>query len=155
MRTPSQLTKRFRRAAVPFLPSSWLPDVPTEKRILLAEQDQSARAFCTVVLQGLGYEVLQAADGAEALAIARREGEDGIDLLFTDLMMPALGGKELAERLWRKVPLERVVFVSEMPAATARRYWRLDDRITILKKPFSAQLLASTVRRLLEGDAPE
>ncbi|NQU12208.1 response regulator [bacterium] len=152
MKTPSQLTKELRRAAVPFLPAAWLGRLPVKKTVLLAEHDQSSRAFTALVLRGLGHEVLDAVDGPEALQVARgrEESGQGIDLLFTDLMMPAMGGKELAERLWRIVPLDRVVFVSELPPPMARRHWRLDDRITVLQRPFSAQTLTQAARRLLE-----
>ena len=103
-----------------------------------------------VVIHALGYEVLQASSGLEALAIQAERRDRPIDLLVTDLMMPAMSGKDLAERLWRKFPMQRVLFFSGYPEDMARRRWKLDADMAFLQKPFSSHTLAAKVRQMLE-----
>jgi CheY-like chemotaxis protein len=119
--------------------------------LLLVEDEDSVRVMAARVLRQRGYTVLEAANGGEALAMLKRY--DGpLDLLVTDIMMPEIGGLELAERLTGLREGVRVLFVSGYreldPALT-----RAAATATLLNKPFRAGELLSAVRRILDGSA--
>jgi CheY-like chemotaxis protein len=130
-----------------------IPQPATTHTVMVTEDDPSARAFIALVLNGLNYDVLVAADGREAYKILRERKEQRLDLLVTDLMMPAMGGKELADRLWRRFPMQKVLFFSGYPEHMARNRWKLDANMHFLQKPFSAHELAGKVRDILGTDA--
>ncbi len=116
--------------------------------ILLAEDEPAVRSLTTEFLSDLGYRVLEANDGAVALERAR--SFDGtIDLLLTDVIMPKIGGRELADTLTSDRPNTAVVFVSGYPQDLA-----IDDEVetrhTVLQKPYSLADLEATIRRTLD-----
>ncbi len=120
--------------------------------ILLAEDERWVRKMVAAHLKDLGYRVLMAADGAEALEVAR--AHDGtIDLLLSDLVMPRVDGGELARELRQTDPRLRVIFVSGYagPGPAGRNLTVAGA--SFLPKPFSMQLLARTVREVLDGIA--
>jgi len=119
--------------------------------LLLAEDEDSVRSMASEVLEALGYRVLCAADGAEALAIATGH-EGAIDLLITDVVMPRLGGGELAERLTATRPGLRVLFISGYPDDAIVRHGVLEQRSVLLQKPFAIADFVRKVREIL--DAP-
>ena len=120
--------------------------------ILLAEDEDSVRSMASEVLEVLGYRVLAAADGAEALAIAA--GHDGaIDLLITDVVMPRLGGGELAQRLASARPGIRVLFISGYPDDAIVRHGILEHRSVLLQKPFAIAEFVHQVREILDAPA--
>ena len=96
------------------------------------------------MLKGLGYNVLIAADGEQALdMINRYPGK--IDLLITDVVMPRLGGRELAERVHPKHPDTKVLFISGYTDDAIVRHGVLDSGVAFLQKPFSPDGLARMV----------
>jgi two-component system, cell cycle sensor histidine kinase and response regulator CckA len=104
----------------------------------------------TRTLEVLGYRVLSAPDGLAALELAaRHEGE--IDMLLTDVIMPSLGGHELAERLKGAIPGLRVAFVSGY-AGDAIALRKLGNA-RFLHKPFTLEALARLVRGVLDGES--
>ena len=117
--------------------------------VLLAEHEASVREFSALVLRSLGCRVLEAADGREALAMVRRYRRRQIDLMVTDLLMPVVGGKELADRLLKAVPDSRVLVSGTYPESMARRLFQLGDNVTFLQKPYTSQALAQKVQQLL------
>jgi len=126
-------------------------DAVAGETLLLVEDEDSVRVMAARVLRQRGYTVLEAANGGEALAMLKRY--DGpLDLLVTDIMMPEIGGLELAERLTGLREGVRVLFVSGYseldPALT-----RAAATTTLLNKPFRAGELLSAVRRILDGSA--
>ena len=127
--------------------------VLSPKSVLLAEDDPDVRAFAALVIHALGYEVVEANNGQEALAILKQRHERPVDLLMTDLMMPAMSGKDLADRLWRRFPMQRVLFFSGYPERMARQRWQLDPDVAFLQKPFSSHALAAKLREMLEDPA--
>ena len=80
--------------------------------MLLVEDDPAVRELVSTVLGQQGYQVLQAANGHEALRLARQRSPGGIDLLVSDVVMPLMGGRELAERLAEIHPNVKVLHMS-------------------------------------------
>ncbi|HYS82072.1 MAG TPA: PAS domain-containing protein [Anaeromyxobacteraceae bacterium] len=117
--------------------------------VLLVEDDPSVRALMRRGLEGAGYRVVEAGHGAEALRVARLSIPD---LLLTDVIMPGLGGPELAAALLAEAPALRVVFVSGYNEDAALRTGELPPGQAFLQKPFTGEELARVVRQTL--DAP-
>jgi PAS domain S-box-containing protein len=119
--------------------------------ILFAEDDAAIRRLVTHSLEGLGYRVLAVPDGIAALAAAK-EWRGEIHLLLSDFVMPSLGGRELAARLRNADPLLKVVFISGYAGhSVTEKELQLGD-VWFLQKPFSLDLLARTVRGVLDGN---
>mgnify|MGYP000569033885 CR=1 FL=1 len=115
--------------------------------ILLVEDEQSIRDVSTQILKSLGYTVLTADAPAEALKImAQRSG--GVDLLITDVVMPGMNGKQLAEELSAKQPGLKVLFVSGYTADVIADRGVLHEGVTFLSKPFTVDELARTIREI-------
>ena len=124
-----------------------LPGVGTET-ILLVEDELSIRALAKRVLEERGYRVLEAGSGKDALE--RIRGEEGqIHLLLTDLVMPDMGGTELASRLEDKHPTIRVLFMSGYTDDGVVRNGLLGPGRAFLQKPFTPTILARKVREIL------
>lgn len=117
--------------------------------ILLVEDEPGIRDVAGDFLQRQGYVVLTAMDGNEALRIAEGH-EDLIHLLVTDMVMPKIGGKELAHRLRGLRPQIKVLFMSGYPEHPALGSEQVDPQTTVLQKPFLLDTLAQTVRTLLD-----
>jgi CheY-like chemotaxis protein len=117
--------------------------------ILLAEDDEIVRALAREVLEENGYRVLEAANGGSALLICERY-EGPIDLLITDVVMPELSGRELADRLARLRPDMKVLFMSGYTDDTIVHHKILDPNIFFLQKPFTPFVLTRKVREVLD-----
>ena len=116
--------------------------------VLLAEDEEAVRELTTTLLAQQGYTVLAACDGEDALGIAA--AHDGvIDLLLTDVVMPRIGGRELAERLHLARPEIRAVFMSGYAPDAVLREAIVRDRLPFVQKPFSGRHLLGTVREAL------
>jgi CheY-like chemotaxis protein len=120
--------------------------------VLVVEDERSVRELAARVLRGLGYTVLEAVNGAQALAVAAQHGGQ-IDLLFTDVVMPQMGGKDLAERFRAVRPATAVLFTSGYTADSVLRDGIMEHAIAFLPKPFSPPALARKVREVLDGVA--
>jgi PAS domain S-box-containing protein len=118
--------------------------------ILLVEDEDSVRDVARRILEAAGYAVVVARNGLEALEIASTTiGE--IDLLLTDLVMPGLGGRELAERLVRDRPRTRVLFMSGYTEDAAVHRGFMGSTVDFLAKPFTVEKLTSHVRAVLDA----
>ena len=117
--------------------------------ILLVEDDEFVRRLAFRVLEDRGYYVLEAVNGEEALQLARHFGPRRIDLLLADLVMPQMGGKELAHRLLQLNPQLKVLYVSGYadPSIVGDADWYAAN--PFLQKPFSPLTLTKEVRALL------
>ena len=107
----------------------------------------------TVALRALraqGYRVLEAGDGAEALELAARHGAQ-IDLLVADVVMPRMGGIELARRLRAERPHLRVLHVSGYVEPALREEAAVPPHSTFLHKPFPPETLVRKVREILDA----
>jgi CheY-like chemotaxis protein len=119
--------------------------------VLLVEDDEAVRALSEQVLRRSGYTVLVANQGLDALRLCAQHG-GRIDLLVTDVVMPELGGRELAERLQVVRPDLKVLFLSGYTDDAVVRHGVLEQEVYFLAKPFSPIVLAQKVREVL--DAP-
>lgn len=117
-------------------------------RILLVEDNDVVRRSLTRLLEALGYEVTAAADGPEALAQVTEKGL-APDLVVTDVVMPAMSGKVLAERLWDVDPGLQILFVSGHTDDVVLRHGIEEGSVDFLQKPFSAEDLGRTIREML------
>jgi DNA-binding NarL/FixJ family response regulator len=115
--------------------------------VLLAEDEDTVRRMLVTVLESAGFQVLAAANGHDALAAASAE-PGPIDVLVTDVVMPAMDGVELAERLAADRPDTRVVFVSGYTQHPALEEGLRLGTIELLRKPFSIHDLIARVRAL-------
>jgi signal transduction histidine kinase/DNA-binding response OmpR family regulator len=118
--------------------------------ILVVEDEDAVRKLVVSVLSGLGYGVLQASEGMEALEAARVNA-GGIDLLLTDVVMARMGGRELASRLRLLNPSIRVAYMSGYTEEAIVRHGVLDAEAHFLQKPFSPGALARRIREVLDG----
>ncbi len=118
--------------------------------ILLVEDDAQVGRMALRSLQALGYRVIVAGTGGEALEVAARM-EHAFDLLLTDVIMPGLNGRELADELRRRRPDLRVLYMSGYTRDVISRAGVLDSGIEFLPKPFTAALLQERVRNALDA----
>jgi PAS domain S-box-containing protein len=124
------------------------PIAPGRATVLLAEDEAGVRALARQVLESAGYVVLEAGNGEEALR--RAEGHTGrIDLLVSDVVMPGLGGRELAERLLARDPALRVLYLSGHTEDQVVRHGVARAEVHFLPKPFSPGALVGKVGEIL------
>ena len=118
--------------------------------LLVVEDEAALRDVAGRILSGAGYRVLSAECGPEALELAARH-EGAIDLLVSDVVMPGMLGKDLAERLVDSRPETRVLYMSGYAQPVLHTHGTLDPGVALLEKPFTANDLLTAVRRRLDG----
>lgn len=118
------------------------------RTILLVEDEPALRLMVSELLADEGYEVLQAEEGQQALDVAARH-EGPIHLLVSDLVMPRMGGRELAERLVAARPQTRVVFVSGYGAEALPGGGGGTNGWPVVPKPFAPAALVDRIRATL------
>jgi PAS domain S-box-containing protein len=134
-------------------PAAVVPEGTREETILVCEDDDDVRAYSVEVLRDLGYRVLEAHDGPSALRLLERQ-EGRVDLLFTDVVLPAgMTGAVLAEKARAIRPGLRVLFTTGYARNAIVHQGRLDPGVELITKPFAYSELASRIRDLL--DAPK
>lgn len=117
--------------------------------ILVVEDDDGVRAYSVETLRELGYRALEAADGNAALRLIEADDQP-IDLLFTDVVMPGMSGKELSEKARALRPDLKILYTSGYTRDGFLRDGKLDPDIALLAKPFTLQELASRLRDLID-----
>ncbi len=120
--------------------------------ILVVEDQDAVREFLRTVLEGCGYKVLAAGDGEAALRVADAHGDE-IQLLLTDVIMPGMNGKEMAERLSAMRPGLRTIFMSGYLADVIADSGVMDLDVAFLQKPVDPEVLAAKVRETLAASA--
>jgi signal transduction histidine kinase len=121
-----------------------------QEKILVVEDDKLVRDYVLTQLHSLGYATLNAANGAEALAIVEAEKE--FDLLFTDVIMQgAMNGRQLANALQKRKPGLKVLFTSGYTEDAIIHHGRLDSGVLLLAKPYRKSDMAAMIRKALDG----
>ena len=116
--------------------------------ILFVEDEELVRQPVVELLRSLGYKVIEAQNGFEALEKLQRQP---VDLIISDLVMPRMGGYELAERLKKVAPGIKIIFCSGYPKSSLPKFE--NENVTFLPKPYSLQALAQKIREILEKGA--
>jgi two-component system cell cycle sensor histidine kinase/response regulator CckA len=129
------------------------PTPPVSRRgsetILLVEDEEMVRDLVRLALQNEGYTILEARHGSEALSLSGQH-QGPIDMLMTDVIMPQMSGRELAERLTVLRPQMKMLFMSGYTDDAVVRHGLLTAEVEFLPKPFSLHSLASKVREVLD-----
>jgi PAS domain S-box-containing protein len=115
--------------------------------ILVVEDDSSVRELVCEILRDLDYEVLEAFDGPSGLAILNSHAR--IDLLVTDVGLPGLNGRQLADAARATRPTLRVLFMTGYAEAATRAHGFLDTGMEMITKPFTLESMASRIRRMV------
>ena len=129
-------------------------DAPQEllqgsETVLIVEDDKAVRNFSKKVLKRSGYNILEAQDGEEALMLSKAH-EGHIDLLLTDMVMPKMSGKDLADRLLALRPETKVLFMSGYTDNAIIRHGTLEPDANFLQKPFTPEILTQRIRKVLD-----
>ena len=147
------LLPRVDERAVTKSPSLDLPPTRTgSETILLAEDEDGVRAMAAQALRACGYTVLEARDGADAIGVSQQY-HGTIHLLLTDVVMPRVSGRQLADWLRPHRPEMKILFMSGYADDAVFRHGVLKAETNFLQKPFSAAKLSTFVRELLDGVA--
>jgi len=120
--------------------------------ILVVEDDEAVRRLTSQTLRKHGYQVLEAANGGEALLHCERHPEP-IPLMITDVMMPQMSGPTLAARLQQMQPAMKVIYTSGYTDDAVVRHGLLQQSMAFLQKPFAPSTLARKVREVLDEHA--
>jgi PAS domain S-box-containing protein len=121
--------------------------------ILLVEDEDVLRELAKTVLESQGYAVVEALSAEEAeKVVVERDGK--IDLLLTDVVMPAMSGRELAQRISARAPQIRVLYMSGYTDNVIAQGGVLEAGVSFLQKPFSPRTLAAKVREVLDTPVP-
>ena len=130
-------------------PAPALPMRGTAETILLVEDDPEVRELVAEILGDYGYRVITASRPADAMRLG--DGEERIDLLLTDVVMPEMSGRELAGQLTARHPELRVLYMSGYSDEVLASRGVIDPGIRLLMKPFTSAALTSQVRETLDA----
>jgi DNA-binding response OmpR family regulator len=125
---------------------------PGTETILVVEDESNLRYLVRQFLEKQGYRVLQAEDGAAAMQIVVAH-EGVINLLLTDVIMPGMNGRELAQRVAELRPNVKILYMSGYTENVIGRNGTLDAGVRLLQKPFTLRDLKNTVREVLDSNA--
>ena len=129
-------------------PKEWA-GYATDRTILLVEDDEPLRKLVSQILERTGYTVVSASNGEEALRLLDSPEHTEIDLLVSDVVMPGIGGKALAEKLQARLPDLKVLFISGYPDEAVVHHGVLDEGVAYLQKPFSPKAFIQKVQEIL------
>jgi two-component system cell cycle sensor histidine kinase/response regulator CckA len=120
--------------------------------VLIVEDQDTVRQLAARVLTQHGYSTMEAASGSEALLLLARLDAPAIDLLLTDVILPGINGRELADRVRSEMPEIKVLFMSGYAGDALGRRGVLEDGLAFLPKPFTPATLLHKVRNVLTSD---
>ncbi|WP_434729987.1 response regulator [Rhizobium binae] len=124
-----------------------IPQGSVNDTILVVEDDEHVRTMTAESLHELGYTVLQAGSGLEALVLLEENAD--VDLIFTDIVMPQMSGRQLADAVQEKWPTIRILYTTGYTRNAIVHNGVLDHGVSLLSKPFSLEQLAHKIRELL------
>lgn len=130
------------------LDSLVIKDLTGTATILLVEDENPVRMFCTHALKNKGYTVIEATSGEEALEIFKKE-KNNIDLIISDVIMPGITGPSLIEEIKRSNPSIKVIFISGYAEEAFSDHKNLKEGFHFLSKPFTLTQLATLVKDVL------
>ena len=116
--------------------------------ILVVEDDADVRAYVVETLETLGYDVLEAGDAEGALSLLNAHST--VQLLLTDVVMPGMNGRKLAEEARQMRPLLKVLYMTGYSRNAIVHQGRLDPGVDLIQKPLTSELLSVAIRRLLD-----
>ena len=122
-----------------------------DQTVLVVEDDDDVRAYTVEILRELGYRVREAHDGPSALRLLERQ--DAVQLLFTDVVMPGMSGRELADKARERRPNLKVLYTSGYTRNAIVHGGRLDTGVEMIAKPFTYQALADKISDVLDAGA--
>jgi signal transduction histidine kinase/DNA-binding response OmpR family regulator len=125
------------------------PKGVSNETVLVVEDNDEVRAYSVSILTELGYQVIEAADAEQGLAVLRRPGR--IDLLFTDVVLPGKSGRVLADEAMVVRPELKVLFTTGYSRNAIVHQGRLDAGVNLITKPFTFDQLAKRLRDVLDG----
>jgi CheY-like chemotaxis protein len=134
--------------ALPVVEPALVPAVEGgHETILVVEDDALVRIFVLTQLHSLGYVTLDAANATDALVLAH--SGHPFDLLFTDVIMPGMNGRQLADEILKVRPGLRVLFTSGYTENAIIHHGRLDEGVLLLAKPYRKSDMAIMIRKAL------
>jgi signal transduction histidine kinase/ActR/RegA family two-component response regulator len=126
-----------------------VPGAVPGERVLVVEDDEEVRLYIADLLRGLRYQVIEAADATAALAHLER-GSGHIDLLLTDVVLPGMNGRRLADEVVARANGIKVLFMTGYSRNAIVHHGRLDPRVEMIQKPFTEAALAARIRDVLD-----
>ena len=144
---------KFDEAAVRLKADGSETDLPGGKEtILLVEDEGSVLKLALSILERLGYRVYSASSAEEALILA--EGSrNPVDLLITDVVMPGMNGRELADKMVKIYPEIKILYTSGYPENVIAHHGMLDEGLNFIGKPYTMSTLAKKIREVIEKDS--
>ena len=142
---------RVERAAGERSPTALHGELRGSETVLLVEDERAVRDLTKRILEGAGYTVLAAQDGAEALRLCK-EGGQPFDVLLTDVVMPNMSGRELVERLVGRCPQLKTLYMSGYTDDVIAHHGVLEEGVHLLAKPFTAKTLLAKLRAVLDAE---
>jgi len=131
-------------------PEEEKPVAGGDETILLVEDEPLVRGLAARVLRKQGYHLLEASNGSEALRITEKRAGEEIHLILTDVVMPGMIGRELAERLHSLFPKMKVLYMSGYTNNAIVHHGILEEGMNYIQKPFTLEALARKVREVLD-----
>jgi CheY-like chemotaxis protein len=142
------LPRELSKPAEPEQPSDQSSADAGSETILVVEDHDGLREYSAGVLRELGYNVLEAPDGETGLRLLKNKPD--VDLLFTDVVLPGLNGRQLANEALKIIPRLKVLFTTGYTRNAIVHNGRLDEGVSLLTKPFTYTSIASKVRTILD-----
>jgi signal transduction histidine kinase len=129
-----------------------VPGAVPGERVLVVEDDEEVRVYIADLLRGLRYQVIEASDATSALAHVDN-GKGRIDLLLTDVVLPGMNGRRLADEVVARTNGIKVLFMTGYSRNAIVHHGRLDPKVEMIQKPFTEAALAARIRDLLDQNS--
>ena len=148
MRSAGAMKREVRGAVAP----AYAANATGWETILLVEDDASVRVVLRRVLEKHGYDVIEAADGVEALEICKSQVMQ-VNLVLSDVVMPRMSGRVLVDRLMELADRPRMMMMSGRADDEIEAHGAFPEGIPLIEKPFSIATITNRIRQVLDGQA--